>query len=64
VTAEILLALGIPTAYLLISTALLQSRHRPLPPFLLSLSTRRGIVWNAMVGLSIGLGALRWALSR
>ena len=63
-TAEILLALGIPTAYLLISTALLQSRHRPLPPFLLCLRTRRGIVWNAMVGLSIGLGALRWALSR
>ena len=60
-TAEVLLALGIPTAYLLISTALLQSRRKTLPPFLLRLSTRRGIVWNAMVGLSIGLGALRCA---
>ena len=34
---ELLLALGIPTAYLLISTALLLSRHRALPAFLLRL---------------------------
>ena len=61
---EILLALGIPIAYLLISTALLLSRHKTLPPFLLRLSTRRGIVWNTMVGLTITLGAVRWATSR
>ena len=63
-TTELLLALGIPAAYLLISTALLLSRHKSLPPFLLRLSTRRGIVWNTMVGLTITLGAVRWALSR
>ena len=63
-TPEILLALGIPAAYLLISTALLLSRHKTLPPFLLRLSTRRAIAWNTLVGLSIAVGALRWATSR
>ena len=61
---ELLLALGIPATYLLISTALLLSRHKSLPPFLLRLSTRRGIAWNTLVGLTITLGAVRWALSR
>jgi|LauGreDrversion4_2_1035121.scaffolds.fasta_scaffold891966_2 hypothetical protein len=63
-TRELLLALGIPAAYLLISTALLLSRHKTLPPFLLRLSTHRAIAWNTMVGLSIAVGALRWATSR
>ncbi len=61
---ELLLALGLPIAYLVISTALLLSRHKTLPPFLQRLSNRRAIAWNTMVGLSIGVGALRWALSR
>ena len=63
-TTELLLALGIPAAYLVVSTALLLSRHQTLPPFLLRLSTRRGITWNTMVALTITLGAVRWALSR
>lgn len=63
-TNDLLLALGIPAAYLLISTALLLSRHQTLPPFLLRLSTRKAVAWNTMVGLSIGLGALSWALNR
>jgi hypothetical protein len=63
-TTEILLALGIPSAYLLVSTALLLSRHKTLPPFLQRLSTRRAIAWNTMVGVSIGLGAVRWAMNR
>lgn len=61
---ELLLALGLPIAYLVISTALLLSRHKTLPPFLQRLNARRAIAWNAMVGLSIGVGALRWAWSR
>lgn len=61
---EILLALGIPVAYMLINTALLTRRRQSLPPFLLRLSTRRAIAWNIMVGVSIALGALRWALNR
>ncbi len=61
---ELLLALGLPIAYLVLSTALLLGRHETLPPFLQRLSTRRAIAWNTMVGLSIGVGAIRWALSR
>jgi hypothetical protein len=64
VSTEILLALGIPVAYMLINTALLTRRRQSLPPFLLRLSTRRAIAWNIMVGVSIALGALRWALNR
>jgi hypothetical protein len=64
VTKELLLALGIPAAYLLVSTALLLQRPQCLPPFLLRLSARRAVAWNTMVGLSIALGALRWATSR
>ena len=63
-TTALLLALGIPAADLVVSTALPLSRHKVLPPFLLRLSSRRAIAWNTMVGLSIALGALRWALSR
>ncbi|KMM16495.1 hypothetical protein [Synechococcus sp. GFB01] len=63
-TKELLLALGIPAVYLLVTTTLLLRSSLPLPPLLQRLSTRRAIAWNTMVGLSIGLGALRWALSR
>ncbi len=63
-TTELLLALGVPTAYLLISTLVLLKRPKTLPPLLQRLSTRRAIAWNTMVALSIGVGALRWALSR
>lgn len=63
-TTKVFLALGIPIAYLVVSTALLLSRHQSLPPFLLRLSARRAIAWNMMVGITIALGALRWALSR
>ena len=64
VSNELLLALGIPVAYILISTLLLLQRPQTLPPLLQRLSTRRAIAWNTMVGLSIGVGALRWALIR
>ncbi|MFZ9952491.1 MAG: hypothetical protein ACO3FA_09400 [Vulcanococcus sp.] len=63
-TTELLLALGIPAAYLVVSTVLLLQRPQSLPPILQRLSTRRALAWNTMVGISIGLGALRWALKR
>lgn len=63
-TSKLLLAVGIPTAYLVITTTLLLSGAVTLPGFLQRLSTRRAIAWNTMVGLSIGLGALQWALRR
>lgn len=61
---RLLVALGIPTAYLAVTTVLLLNGALTLPPFLKRLSNRRAIAWNTMVGISIGLGALRWALSR
>lgn len=54
----------IPTAYLMITPTLLLNGALTLPPLVQRLSTRRAIAWNTMVGISIGLGALRWALSR
>ncbi len=63
-TTKLVLAVGIPTAYVVITTALLLSGAVTLPEALQRLSTRRAIAWNAMVGLSIGLALLRWALSR
>lgn len=35
-----------------------------IPTAYLLTSTRRAIAGNTMVGFTIGLGALRWALSR
>jgi hypothetical protein len=64
VTSKLFLAVGLPTAYLVITTTMLLSGAVTLPPFLQHLSIRRAIAWNAMVGLSIGLGTLRWALNR
>lgn len=61
---ELLLALGIPTAYLLISTALLLRDGVTWPKALGRLRTRDALLWNLMVGLGIGVGALRWALRR
>ena len=63
-TSKLFLAVGLPTAYLVITTTMLLSGAVTLPPFLQHLSIRRAIAWNAMVGLSIGLGTLRWALNR
>ena len=63
-TTEILVALGIPAAYLVVSTLLLVQRPQALPPLLQRHSTRRAIAWNMMVGLSIAVGAMPWALNR
>ena len=61
---ELLLALGLPIAYLLITTALLLGDGVALPPLLRRLSRRDALLWNTLVGLTIALGALRWALGR
>ncbi len=57
---ELLLALAIPAAYLLVTTTLLLQRRGTLPPLLQRLTRRKALAWNTMVGLSIGLGALQW----
>jgi len=61
---ELLLALGLPIAYLLITTALLLGDGVQLPGLLRRLSRRDALLWNTLVGLTIALGALRWALGR
>ena len=61
---ELLLALGLPIAYLLITTALLLGDGVVMPPLLRRLSRRDALLWNTLVGLTISLGALRWALGR
>ena len=63
-TTELLLALGIPLAYLLLSTAILLKRDLELPRFVQRLNSRDALLWNTMVGITIAVGAVRWALSR
>lgn len=60
---DLLLAVGIPTALLLLFTLLLQ-RSKPLPPRLQRLSERPAWVWNVGIGLLIALSLLRWLLQR
>ena len=62
-TLELLIALGLPIAYLVITTAVLVGGHRRLPAFLQRLTARDALLWNTMVGISIGTAALRWALN-
>ncbi len=61
---ELLLALSLPIAYLLITTAWLLSDRVQMPGLLRRLSRRDALLWNTMVGLTIALSALRWALAR
>ena len=61
-TIELLIALGLPGAYLVLTTAVLSRRHQQLPRFLQRLTARDALLWNTMVGITIGAAALRWAL--
>ena len=63
-STELLIALGIPLAYLLVSTAILQRGDFELPRFVQRLNSRDALLWNTMVGITVAIGALRWALSR
>lgn len=63
-STELLIALGIPLAYLLISTVILLKGDFELPRFVQRLNSRDALLWNTMVGIMIAIGAVRWALSR
>ena len=63
-TLELLIALGLPIAYLVITTAVLAGGRLRLPGVLQRLTARDALLWNTMVGISIGAAALRWALNR
>jgi TM2 domain-containing membrane protein YozV len=63
-TTELLIALGIPLAYLLISTGILLKGDLELPRFVQRLNSRDALLWNTMVAITITIGTMRWALSR
>jgi TM2 domain-containing membrane protein YozV len=63
-STELLIALGIPLTYLLISTVILLKGDFELPRFVQRLNSRDALLWNTMVGIMIAIGAVRWALSR
>lgn len=63
-TIELLIALGLPIAVLVVSTAVLSTRHQQLPRFLQRLTARNALLWNTMIGITIGAAVLRWALQR
>jgi hypothetical protein len=47
-----------------VTTAVLVRKHQALPAVVQRLTARNALLWNTVVGLSIGLAALRWALQR
>ena len=63
-STELLIALGIPATYLVGSTAVLLKRDVKLHRFVQRMTSRDALHWNTMVGMTIAMGALRWALSR
>ena len=62
--ADLLLALLLPTALLLVATVLLLQHGSQLPRWLERLRRHRSLLWNSGIGLIIGLSALRWLLAR
>ncbi|MCP9800111.1 hypothetical protein [Synechococcus sp. RedBA-s] len=62
--AELVLAIGIPVALLLLAVLALEHWGDRLPRWLQRLSQRPSLLWNAGVGLIIGLSMLRWLLQR
>ncbi len=61
---ELVLAIGIPVLVLLLAVLALQQWGDRLPPWLQRLSERPSWLWNAGIGLIIGLSLLRWLLQR
>ncbi|MFS6828328.1 hypothetical protein [Cyanobium sp. ATX 6F1] len=64
VARDLVLAVGLPVALLLIATLLLQRWQGRLPPWLRRLSERPSLIWNAGIGLILALSLLRWWLQR
>ena len=61
---ELVLAIGIPVALLLLAVLALEHWKEQLPPWLERLPDRPSWLWNAGIGLIIGLSLLRWLLQR
>lgn len=63
-STELLLALVIPLVLLIVGTWFLERNRGQLPAWLERLSQHHTWVWNAGVGLIIGLSLLRFLLGR
>ncbi|MGL6133421.1 MAG: hypothetical protein ACRC1L_04445 [Prochlorococcaceae cyanobacterium] len=58
------LALVIPLALLLLGTVLMERNQGRLPGWMERLTRHHGWIWNAGIGLIIGLSLLRFLLGR
>jgi hypothetical protein len=61
---ELVLAIGIPLALLVLAVLALERWGGQLPPWLQRISERRSLIWNTGIGLIIVLSLLRWLLQR
>jgi hypothetical protein len=61
---ELVLAIGIPLALLLLALLALERWGGQLPPWLQRINQRRSLIWNTGIGLIIILSLLRWLLQR
>jgi hypothetical protein len=61
---ELVLAIGIPLLLLLLGVLALEQWGDRLPAWLQRLAECPSWLWNAGVGLIIGLSLLRWLLQR
>lgn len=62
---DLLLALGLPLALLVLALLLLERQGTAnLPAWLRALQRRRPLIWNSGIGLVIALSLLRWLLNR
>jgi hypothetical protein len=61
---ELVLAIGIPLALLVLGVLALERWGGQLPPWLQRINQRRTLIWNTGTGLIIILSLLRWLLQR
>ena len=61
---ELLLAIGIPLALLLLAVLALERWGNQLPHWLQRINQRRSLIWNIGIGMIIVLSLLRWLLQR
>ena len=61
---ELVLAIGIPLALLLLAVLALDRWGNQLPPWLQRIMKRRSLIWNIGTGMIIVLSLLRWLLQR
>lgn len=61
---DLVLAIGIPLLVLLLAVLALEQWRDQLPNWLQRLAERPSWIWNAGIGLFIGLSLLPWPLQR